>query len=1747
MRLGVRGKTLASLLILGVALLLPGARAQSPGAPSAVIPGQSVTLLPDGRWLLVGGQGAQGPLGTASIFDPETTTTTPVTQPLLQARAGHTATVLADGSVLIVGGFGSGGHVVSIIEHFDVPSQAFHLVPATGMTPRAHQTATLLTDGRILVAGGTSSQGQMLGDAQLFNPLTFAVEAVPAPLSTPRQGATAGLLPDGRVLIWGGTDATGAALTTGEVFDPAQPGFAGVTVKPVTPDPNDSPGLEASIPLSGSVGVATDGLLALRFSKPLRVDPTTAGTVTLTGPSGPEAATVVAAEGGRLVFVTPGAPLMPGSTYSLTVNGAVDTMGLLVPFTSVSFLTAAPAATTTGGIVRAPTPAAATGHFHPVNAVRPGAPGETDEWEWHGPLCDGKPCSRWQKLPPLKAPRGVTALSGQMLRLNGEPLAQATLKIGARSARTDGTGRFLLTGIAGGDQVLVMDGSTANRPGRSYAIFEYYVDIEAGETTVLPFTIWMPLLDTRHATAIPVPTPGPMVATSPLIPGLEVRIPGNVILRTSGGPLRSIPLTRIPVDRPPFPVPQGSTFSFTPQAHGALVQRPDGTPNPAGVRIILPNHDGLPAGTRVGLQSYEPAKGWFVYGQGMVSADGAQIIPDAGVEFHRVTCFFPLGPESNFAFAATTVGGVRGGEPVDLATGIFTMEKTDLVLPDVIPIVIRREYRQNDAVRRNGEYGPSQSFFYQMMLAGDFTTFSFADLVLANGAKVHYRRTSSGTDKVSAVMEHTGTVGTPVTPTGFYASVLRWNAARPGWDITFTDGTIYQFAAIGHLGTPLTGIQDRVGNQLTVSRTGIGTYGDFITRITSPNGRWVDFSNDMSSGNVLQIRDNLGRTVSYAYDASYRLQTVTDAGGGVTTYSYHPQGAPYALIQTITDARNILYLTNGWDLQKRRITSQTQADGTTFQFAYTVDGTGKITQTDMTDPRGTVRRVTFNGSGYAVTDTRAQGTPIAQTRTYVREATGNLVTSMTDALGRRTDLAYDGKGSLLSQTRLAGTAAAVTTSATYEPTFNRVTSVTDPLGHQRTFGYDSLGNMTTLADPLSQVTTLTYNAAGQPLTIATPAGTTVLGYDRGDVVTITDPVGNTTTRFTDDGGRLASLSTPVGQRTSFEYDALNQLRKITDPMNGQTQLSYDPNGNLLLLSDARGGATSYAYDGMDRVTVRSDALLRPESYGYDGNGNPTTLIDRKGQGMSRTYDPLDRLTQVSYQDGSTITFTWDAGNRLTQIVDSLAGAITRDYDARDRLTQEVTPQGTMRHAYDAAGRRTSMTVVGQPTVHYAYDGAERPIQITQGAATASMAYDAAGRRTSVTLSNGLRTTYTWDAASRLTGLTYRNGPDVLGTLAYGYDATGNRTLLGGTWARPALPEPVASATYDAANRQLTFGSRTLSYDPNGNLTSDGTTAYTWDARNRLIALTGAGVTASFSYDPLGRRTGKTIDGTATGFLYDGLNPVQERQGDGATAYLLTGLGIDEYLTRTDAAGTRYFLADALGSTIALSDDAGTTQTTYTYEAFGATTAAGQPDANSYQHTGRENDGTGLRYYRARYYHPQLQRFVAEDPIRFRGGVNFYSYVANNPLRWIDPLGLDVTISLWSCCLGFDHIGIGVNTDDTVGFYPVRLNHPFDRGRIASDLERHDFELKGFQRSMTIKTNPEQDRLIQAYIDQRRADPGRYNVFSGRHCGDFVQEALRAGGIDPFPQVLSPLSVYEGLRVLMDDNMDFTQGVSRQAR
>jgi RHS repeat-associated protein len=293
-------------------------------------------------------------------------------------------------------------------------------------------------------------------------------------------------------------------------------------------------------------------------------------------------------------------------------------------------------------------------------------------------------------------------------------------------------------------------------------------------------------------------------------------------------------------------------------------------------------------------------------------------------------------------------------------------------------------------------------------------------------------------------------------------------------------------------------------------------------------------------------------------------------------------------------------------------------------------------------------------------------------------------------------------------------------------------------------------------------------------------------------------------------------------------------------------------------------------------------------------------------------------------------------------------------------------------------------------------------QIAQGASTVAFGYDSDSRRTSLTLPNGVTMSYNYDAGSQLLGVNYQLGNTLLASLTYGYDLAGRRTSVGGSYGQTNLPSALANASFDADNQLTLFGSSTLAYDANGNLVNDGTRTYTWDARNHLVSISGA-VSASFQYDPFGRRVSKTIGAMTTNYLYDGVNPVQELSGGAPTANLLTGLGVDEYFQRTDANGPANFLTDALRSTIVLTGAAGNTVAQYTYDPYGNTTMTGS-SSNPYQYTGRENDGTGLYYYRARYYSPQLGRFISEDPTGFASGVNLYRYVANSPLNLTDATG-----------------------------------------------------------------------------------------------------------------------------------------------
>jgi|SoiMethySBSTD1v2_1073268.scaffolds.fasta_scaffold00204_46 YD repeat-containing protein len=271
--------------------------------------------------------------------------------------------------------------------------------------------------------------------------------------------------------------------------------------------------------------------------------------------------------------------------------------------------------------------------------------------------------------------------------------------------------------------------------------------------------------------------------------------------------------------------------------------------------------------------------------------------------------------------------------PVNFSSGLFVHEKTDLEIPDVIPIVIQRTYQPGDGAVR--DFGVGTNHPYDMTLArvgASYFGWQEANLFLPDGGRIHFQLIQPGPNwPLDWAWEHRE------TPTAFFKARLAMDPASLLMHETLRDGTKYLFE--GHTGRLLEQ-RDRYGNRLIISRDQTSgpedPMGALITRVTSPNGRTVDFVYD-NDNRIGQVIDQLGRTVTYNYDASSRLVKVTDAAGQATEYTYDAAGR----MATIKDPRGIVWLTNEYYTtgpDTGRVKKQTLANPSlTYQLAYTND------------------------------------------------------------------------------------------------------------------------------------------------------------------------------------------------------------------------------------------------------------------------------------------------------------------------------------------------------------------------------------------------------------------------------------------------------------------------------------------------------------------------------------------------------------------------------------------------------------------------------------------------------------------------------------------------------------------------------------------------------------------------------------------------------------------------------------------
>nr|WP_307733504.1 DUF4329 domain-containing protein [Duganella violaceicalia] len=1637
--------------------------------------GQSATQLSDGNWLLLGGRDGDDNAGrSAVLFNSKTATRTALNARLAQGRSEHSATLLADGTVLVLGGIDSADAVLNIAERFNPATGQFTALGDLGLIARAGHTATVLTDASVLISGGWDQHGHLVAESEIYRPDTRKIEHFNIKLNTARTNHLAALLPSANVLLWGGLDGDRKRLDDSEEFEYSRLGFNPVTAEAAAELsrsllPSGTPRVKDSRPAAESHYARVDEALMVRFSQRMAVDTLGNATVTLIGPNGTVPVTVVPVEKGLLLFVTPQQDLLPSSRYTLFISGARDDHGQPLPFTAVGFDTmqlAAPATPghATGDITAEVAPVDSTAA--PENAgpapsriemrsarsllggterqaiASAAAMGGSEAWlpnasHFKGDWRANRRSSPLQALPPLQAASGETALSGQVLTLNGLALENAILTIGGQSTRSDATGRFLLTNLTPGMQVLSIDGPGSGPRNAHYGYYQTRVDIKRQQTNVLGYTIWSARLDPAGDMALPSPTPGGMVASSPRIPGLELHIPAGTVIRDHNGKIvTKINMTAIPTDRPPFPIPGvGVPVYFTIQPGGATLASATGRMQ--GAQLIYPNFSAAAPGTRIDFWNYDTqAKGWYVYGQGTVTPDGKQVMPDAGVAIYEFTGAMVSLP-SNAPKEGPPPGGCGGsaggavgsddcngdpnqpappdgcaGDPVDCATGLFLDASTDLVVADVVPLIVKRSYRPRDPASRS--FGIGTNLSYDFYLVGDTYPYTYQDLILPDGGRVHYVRTSPGTGYLNAVYEHVS------TPTKYLGSTIRFTTGGP-WQLQLKDGSVFLFPEaeknpFARKGA-VTEIRDRYGNTTKLARDPFGR----LTRVTSPSGRSLQFVYD-TVGRIVEAGDNIGRVVSYEYDPGGHLVKAVDPDGNFKAYTYDTNHN----MLTVRDKRGNIMVANVYDVNNR-VSKQTYADGSTNLFSYGLDTAGKVARTDVTDERGIVTRMLFNAQGYTTSVTRAYGLPEQQTVAIERDPATNLMLSRTDNLGRKTSYAYDAAGNLLARTALSGSVDAATTTMSYTSDFNRLSSVTDFLSQQTTMLYDLRGNLIETRDANGNVVRQDFNSAGQLTKITDGLGrSSSLDYDLFDLASVTDSLGGIVQFRTDGAGRVRNIIDALGNQSGYEVDVQDRLTRSTDPHGGATALDFDANGNTTGLTDPKGNWHQFSFDERNAPTSNLNPLGQAEAYAYDAKHNLIQKTDRKGQITRYAYDALDRLISTTYADGSTVSNIYDPGNRIVLMKDSASGDISFDYDLRDRVTQVSTSKGKVAYTYDVNGRRASMSVAGLPTLHYDYDPGGRLTRIKQDAGAAnnriaqsiSFAYDAANRRIRTVYTNGIIRSDSYDDAGQLTSITYTKADgSMLGDLLYSYDKGGRRTQVAGSLARTALPEALETTTVDAANRLITVGSQTLGYDANGNLLDDGHQIYIWNARNQLIQIKSAGgqVVASFSYDALGRRQTKTVNGIATGYVYDGVNVLQELVGLGTDnskpsdvrAGYVSG-GIDEVFAQFVGTGASAkisaYLTDALGSTIRLVDAAGDKVVDYTYDPYGKSVADAEVH-NPFQYTGRENDGTGLYYYRARYYAPAFGRFISSDPIGLSGGANTYRYVGDNPLALTDPWGL----------------------------------------------------------------------------------------------------------------------------------------------
>lgn len=952
-------------------------------------------------------------------------------------------------------------------------------------------------------------------------------------------------------------------------------------------------------------------------------------------------------------------------------------------------------------------------------------------------------------------------------------------------------------------------------------------------------------------------------------------------------------------------------------------------------------------------------------------------------------------------------------------------------------------------------------------------------------------------------------------------------------------------------------------NHITYSTNALGKVSIYrhdvnllVTNIVDEAGSQQFFSYDTNRNRIF-IQDKNGNQTQYGYDPHGNVTNKIDALTNVTTIEYDALNNPVRRIDVLGNATTFGYDLNG------NLTSTTNTLGFVSTVQYDTNGLPMI----LTDARGFSIKNLYDSQGNLVAVTDAAGF----SSRFEFDAVGRKIREI-DALNRTNSSAFDDNDNLVYATNALNFVnaftydannnqvssrdprnAAVTnifdlkdrqvavlasinyTNGTVYDALDRKIASFDALGNQTCYAYDDVGGLIGVTNALNQVTRFSYDPNGNQISATDPTGHSVTNvFDAlNRKVAVVDVSISTNFTVYDALGRIIATTNALGQVTRFFYDAIGRLTKVVDSADQSVYLAYNQNGNRVRITDPGGHTWTNIFDGLNRLIEQRNPDGTKTVFSYDPVGNLTNKFTPNGDSITYGYDAANRLTNITYPSGPPVAIAYDEVGNRTNMIDSL-GATTWQYDLLNRLLSVTDPHGeTVVNSFDANGNRVSLTYPGNKTVNYGFDALNRMTALTNWQnGVVNYSYDTQGNLISTTHANGTTAAYVYDAANRLIALTNTSpSAGVIAAYALALDSIGNqRQETREQPLFPILPNQTNNYAYNSDNRLLTIDGQIVTHNLNGNLTAIGTNAtYAYDFADRLVQFAVTNVSGTCSYDGLGNRLARTVNGQIEHFVLDRMGALTQVLAEVGTngspiSYYVYGLGLAQRISANGAVATYHF--DIQSSTIAITDSGGNVTDSYAYDSFGVLANSDGGSAQPFHYLGRYgimDDGNSLLYARARYFSPQLGRFLTKDPVTGKDSdsqsLNRYVYALNNPVRFRDTSGFTAQEFNGSSHLSWSEFLVETSffTAEKGGEYLLRLKPGNRAYEIFEDLARHghsiDFRGLGFTLNIAGKAFSVYS-TSRGFVEELGSRGVTFNSFidSYRNIGANIEFGLQHGDV-----------------------------------